>query len=70
MSDRFVVQAEKRVVGIAVRVPGGFRFFTSNPKFKALETHVFPSARSVDRFAADVALAARAGQRATASMMQ
>lgn len=24
--DRFVVEADKKVVGVAVRVPGGFRF--------------------------------------------
>ena len=55
MSDHFVVHAEKRVVGIAVRVPGGFRFFTSDPDFKGLETHVFPKAKLIDRLVADVA---------------
>ena len=59
MSDHFVVQAEKQVVGIAVRVPGGFRFFTSNPEFKGLETRVFPRARSIDRMAEEIAVARR-----------
>jgi hypothetical protein len=66
LSDHFVVQAEKRVVGIAVRVPGGFRFFTSDPDFKALETHTFAKAKSIDRLAAEVALAKRLGEPAPA----
>jgi hypothetical protein len=59
LSDHFVVQAEKQVVGIAVRVPGGFRFFTSDPDFKGLETQVFPRAKSIDRLAAEIAAAMR-----------
>jgi hypothetical protein len=27
MSDRFVVETERQVVGVAVRSPGGFKFF-------------------------------------------
>ena len=68
MSDNFVVQAERRVVGIAVRVPGGFRFYTSDPDFKALETHVFPKAKSIDRLAAEVALARRTSRPASRRM--
>ena len=64
MSDHFVVQAEKQVVGIAVRVPGGFRFFTSDPDFKGLETQVYPKARSIDRLAAEIVAARRGGQSA------
>ena len=59
MSDHFVVQAEKQVVGIAVRVPGGFRFFTSDPVYKRLETQVFPKAKSIERLAAEIAVARR-----------
>jgi hypothetical protein len=59
LSDHFVVQAEKQVVGIAVRVPGGFRFFTSDPAYKGLETQVFAKARSIDRLAAEIAVARR-----------
>ena len=59
MSDHFVIQADKRVVGIAVRVPGGFRFFTSDPAFKSLEAHVFAKAKSIDRLVQDVADARR-----------
>ncbi|WP_196232997.1 hypothetical protein [Sphingomonas segetis] len=45
MSDRFVIEADKGVVGVAVRAPGGFRFFTSNPHFKSLEGKIFRRAR-------------------------
>jgi len=43
--DRFVVEAERRVVGIAIRVPGGFRFVASDPDFYAMDRKVFPRAR-------------------------
>ena len=43
--DRFVVEAERRVVGIAIRVPGGFRFVASDPDFYAVDRKVFPRAR-------------------------
>lgn len=43
--DRFVVEAERRVVGIAVRVAGGFRFVASDPDFYAVDRKVFPRAR-------------------------
>lgn len=47
MSDRFVVEADRRVVGVAVRTQGGFRFFTSDPHFQDLEGKVFRRFRSV-----------------------
>ena len=65
MSDHFVIQADRQVVGIAVRVPGGFRFFTSDPDFKALESKVFPNARSIDRLAEDIGAARREDRSAT-----
>jgi hypothetical protein len=40
-------------------VPGGFRFFTSDPAFKSLEAHVFAKAKSIDRLVQDVADARR-----------
>ena len=52
MSDRFVVESDRRVVGIAVRVPGGFQFFCSNPNFRRLEGTVFPRARSIQHVVA------------------
>jgi hypothetical protein len=47
MSDRFLVEFERRAVGVAVRVAGGFRFFASDPDFGALEGRVFPRVRSL-----------------------
>lgn len=47
MSDRFVVQADRKVVGVAVRVPGGFRFFASDPEFRSLEAKTFRRVRSM-----------------------
>ena len=47
MSDSFVVEADRRVVGLAVRVPGGFKFFSSHPDFWELEAKKFPRARAV-----------------------
>ena len=55
MSDRFAVEADRKVVGVAVRAPGGFRFFSSEPAYFALEGRTFRGARalaqSVTRFA-------------------
>ncbi|MGN6819295.1 MAG: hypothetical protein ACTHJR_11565 [Sphingomonas sp.] len=45
--DRFVVEANKRVVGIAIRVPGGFRFVCSDPDFQSMDRQIFPRARAL-----------------------
>jgi hypothetical protein len=45
MTDRFVVEADRRVVGIAVRAPGGYKFFTSDAGYACLEGRVFARAR-------------------------
>lgn len=55
MSDRFVVEANRRVVGIAVRVAGGYQFFSSNPAYRGLDSQVFPHARTVTHMAQEVA---------------
>jgi len=47
MSDRFAVEADRKVVGVAVRAPGGFRFFSSEPAYFALEGRIFPRARAL-----------------------
>lgn len=59
MSDQFIVEADKRAVGIAVRTPGGFRFFASDPRFKSLEIKTYRKARSLVRRAEEIAVAAR-----------
>jgi hypothetical protein len=57
MSDRFVVEADHRVVGIAVRVRGGFRFFTSDRRFRSLELRTFPKLKAIVRRAGEIARA-------------
>lgn len=47
MSERFVVEANHEVVGVGVRVPGGYQFFSSEPAFRFLEGTVYPRARAM-----------------------
>lgn len=47
MDDRFVVEADKKVVGIAVKVPGGYRFYSSDSDFLAMEGTTFPRAKAM-----------------------
>lgn len=48
-TQRFAVEFDRRVVGVAVRVPGGFMFFASDDDFEAMEGQVFPRARAIAR---------------------
>jgi hypothetical protein len=48
-NQRFVVEFDRRTVGIAVRVPGGFMFFSSSDTFDALDGRLFPRARALER---------------------
>ena len=61
--DRFVVEADKRVVGIAISVPGGFQFVCSDPSFRSMDKKVFKRARTL---ASSVAQLARAQREITA----
>lgn len=47
--QRFVVEFDRQTVGIAVRVPGGFMFFSSNDDFDALDGKLFRRARALER---------------------
>ena len=40
MSDRLIVEANRRVVGVAMRVPRGFQFFASDPAFTSPQAKV------------------------------
>lgn len=63
-SDRFIIEADHKTVGVAVRVKGGFRFVASDVGFQSLEAAVFPNVRAIDRAAAEVgrrSLAKKAG---------
>lgn len=48
-NQRFIVEFDRRTVGIAVRVPGGFMFFSSNDAFDELDGRLFPRARAIER---------------------
>lgn len=54
MSDRFVVEADRRIVGIAVKVPGGFQFFCSDENYRSLENQTFPRARVINACVAGI----------------
>jgi hypothetical protein len=47
--QRFSVEFDRRTVGIAVRVPGGFIFYSSGRTFDALDGKLFRRARSIER---------------------
>jgi len=55
MSDRFVIENDRQVIGVAVRVPEGFRFFVSDPHFAPLESKTFRRVRSMAQRVAQLA---------------
>ena len=48
-TQRFAVEFDRRTVGIAVRVPGGFMFYASDHRFEDMDGRVFPRARAIER---------------------
>jgi hypothetical protein len=54
MTDRFVVEADRRVVGLAIRAPGGFKFFSSDSAFSRLEGRTFARARALSNAVAKI----------------
>lgn len=56
-SQRFAVEFDRSVVGVAVRVPGGFMFYSSDSDFDELEGRLFPRARAMSRQLAEIAAA-------------
>lgn len=46
-SERFAVELHRKVVGIALRVPGGFAFFSSDDRFERMDGEIFPRARAI-----------------------
>jgi hypothetical protein len=49
ITQRFAVEFERRTVGVAARVPGGFIFYTCDDRFNELDGRVFPRARAIER---------------------
>jgi hypothetical protein len=41
------VEARHKIIGVAVRCPGGFRVFSSDRAYQKLENGIFPNARAV-----------------------
>lgn len=67
MSDRFAVEADRKVVGLAVRAPGGFKFFSSAPAYFTLEGRTFPRVRVLSHSVSQIARKLRrAGRRSAA----
>ena len=57
--QRFAVEFDRRTVGIAVRVPGGFMFYASDAAFEEMDGRLFPRARVIERQLRKVAAARR-----------
>lgn len=49
ITQRFAVEFERRTVGVAARVPGGFIFYTSDDRFNEMDGRVFSRARTIER---------------------
>ena len=47
-SQRFAVEFDRRTVGIAVRVPGGFMFYASDQDFEEADGRLFRRARAIE----------------------
>jgi hypothetical protein len=56
VTQRFAVEFDRRTVGIAVRVPGGFMFYASDDRFNELNGRLFPRARVIERQLKKVAM--------------
>ena len=48
-TQRFAIEFDRRTVGIAVRVPGGFVFYASDDRFSELDGRLFRRARAIER---------------------
>jgi hypothetical protein len=49
ITQRFAVEFDRRTVGIAVRVPGGFMFYASDQRFDGMDGRLFRRARAIER---------------------
>lgn len=47
--QRFAVELKRRTVGIAVRLAGGFVFYSSDKTFQELDGRTFARAREIER---------------------
>jgi hypothetical protein len=49
IKQRFAVEFDRRTVGIAVRLDGGFIFYASDDRFRAMDGQMFHRARAIER---------------------
>ena len=49
ITQRFAVEFDRRTVGVAARVAGGFMFYASDDRFNEMDGCVFPRARVIER---------------------
>ena len=54
MDEGQIIEHDGRVVGVAIRVRGGFLFFSSDPDLRTLEATVFRRAELVERRVAEI----------------
>lgn len=47
-TQRYAIEFDRRTVGIAVRVPGGFIFYASDDRFSDLDGRLFRRARAIE----------------------
>ena len=47
--QRFAVELKRRTVGIAVRLAGGFVFYSSDKAFEEMDGRTFARAREIER---------------------
>jgi hypothetical protein len=66
-TQRFAVEFDRRTVGIAVRVPGGFMFYASSDDFDEMDGRLFRRARAIER---ELRKVARRRQRPGAKLQQ
>lgn len=53
--QRFAVELKRRTVGIAVRLAGGFVFYSSQKAFQELDGRTFARARDIERRLMEIA---------------
>jgi hypothetical protein len=55
IKQRFAVEFDRRTVGIAVRLDGGFIFYASDNRFRTMDGQIFRRARAIERALKNVA---------------
>lgn len=61
-TQRYAVEFDHEIVGVAIRAPGGFMFISSDRRFDKLDGDVFPRSRGLARRLGEVCQADRRGR--------